>query len=141
MDSPTVEVRKFFFSSLFSFISIIFTIVISDENELRVADLLIKDSHKLPLAIAFIIAIPLSTIALPAFREAAKHYFGHFKWWGVPAAIYTSGSSADFLVDKLLKNKSNEDYFLEKDFDKMINWRTSLLMIYNAFNFNNYIKS
>ena len=105
MNSPTDEVRKFFFSSLFSFISIIFTIIISDENELVFADIIIKDSHKLPLAIAFIIAIPLSTVALPAFREAAKHYFGHFKWWGVPAAIYTDGDSGDVLIEKLLKNK------------------------------------
>ena len=105
MDSPTEEVKKFFFSSLFSFISIIFTIIISDESEFRFKDLLIKDSHTLPLAIAFIIAIPLSTVALPAFREAAKHYFARFKWWGVPAALYTSGKSGDFIVDKLLKNK------------------------------------
>ena len=105
MNSPTDEVKKFFFSSLFSFISIIFTIIISDESELRMADLLIKDSHKLPLAIAFIIAIPLSTIALPAFREAAKHYFGRFRWWGVPAAIFTSGKSGDVIIEKLLKNK------------------------------------
>ena len=105
MNSPTDEVRKFFFSSVFGFLSIIFTIIISDENELRVADLLITDSHKLPLAIAFIIAIPLSTIALPAFREAAKHYFGRFNWWGVPAVLFTSGDSGDFIIEKLLKNK------------------------------------
>ena len=105
MNSPTEEVKKFFFSSLFSFISIIFTIIISDENELRMADLIIKDSKKLPLAIAFIIAIPLSTIALPAFREASKHYFGRFKWWGVPAVIYTDGNSGNAVIEKLLKNK------------------------------------
>lgn len=105
MNSPTEEVKKFFFSSLFSFISIIFTIIVSEENELRLADLLIKDSHKLPLAIAFIIAIPLSTIALPAFREAAKHYFGRFRWWGVPAVLFTSDHNGDFIIDKLLKNK------------------------------------
>ena len=105
MTSPTEEVKKFFFSSMFSFISIIFTIIISDENELRFNDLLIKDSHKLPLTIAFIIAIPLSTVALPAFREAAKHYFGRFKWWGVPAVIYTSKNNGNFIIDKLIKNK------------------------------------
>lgn len=105
MNSPTEEVRKFFFSSLFSFISIIFTIIVSEENELRLADLLIKDSKRLPLAIAFIIAIPLSTIALPAFREAAKHYFGRFRWWGVPAVLFTTGNSGIFIIDKLLKNK------------------------------------
>ena len=105
MNSPTEEVKKFFFSSMFSFISIIFTIIISDENGLRMADLLIKDSHKLPLAIAFIIAIPLSTVALPAFREVAKHYFARFKWWGVPAAIFTSEDNGNFIIDKMLKNK------------------------------------
>ena len=105
MNSPTEEVKKFFFSSLFSFISIIFTIIVSEENELRLADLLIKDSHKLPLAIAFIIAIPLSTVALPAFREAAKHYFGRFRWWGVPAVLFTSDDNGNFIIDKLIKNK------------------------------------
>ena len=105
MNSPTDEVKKFFFASMFSFISIIFTIIISDENELQFADILIKDSHKLPLAIAFIIAIPLSTIALPAFREAAKHYFGRFRWWGVPAVIFTSKDSGNFIIDKLIRNK------------------------------------
>ena len=105
MNSPTDEVKKFFFSSVFSFVSIIFTIIITDENELQFADFIIKDSHKLPLAIAFIVAIPLSTIALPAFREAAKHYFARFKWWGVPAVIYTDGDSGDVVVEKLIKNK------------------------------------
>ena len=105
MNSPTQEVKKFFFSCAFSFTAIIMTIIMTDDNRLQITKALIKDSEDLALTIAFIISIPVSTIALPAFREFAKHYFSRFKWWGVPTVIYTHGNNANFIIDKLIKNK------------------------------------
>ena len=105
MISPTEEVKKIFFVCAFSFAGIILTIILGDQNELKLADFLIKDSSDLALSIAFLISLPVSTVLIPAFREVAKHYFGHFKWWGVPAVIYTHGDTADFIIDKLLYNK------------------------------------
>ena len=105
MNSPTEEVKRFFFATSFSFLAIILTIIFSDEKEISFTENLIQDSEDIALAIAFCVAIPFATIALPAFREFAKHYFSRFHWWGVPAVIYTSGNSADFIIDKLLKNK------------------------------------
>ncbi len=105
MNSPTDEVKKFFFASSFGILAIIFTIILSDKNEFIFAEKFIRDSGDIALTIAFIIAIPFSTIALPAFREFAKHYFSRFKWWGVPAIIYTNGDSANYIVEKLIKNK------------------------------------
>ncbi len=105
MNSPTEEVKRFFFATTLSFIAIIFTIIFSDTHEIQFAEKVIQDSKNLALVIAFCIAIPVATIALPAFREFAKHYFSRFKWWGVPAVIYTTGDSANVIIDKLTRNK------------------------------------
>ena len=107
MNPPTEEVKRFFFTSLFSFISIIITIIYSSKNQFQITDiLLVQDSNMIALIIAFSIAIPIATIALPGLREVAKHTFSHFRWWGVPAVVYTDGDSANFIIDKLLKNKN-----------------------------------
>ena len=105
MNSPTEEVKRFFFATSFSFLAIILTIIFSDETEITFTDNLIQDSEDIALTIAFCIAIPVATIGLPAFREFAKHYFSRFRWWGVPAVIYTNGDSANFIIDKLTRNK------------------------------------
>ena len=105
MNSPTEEVKKIFFACAFSFAAIILTIFLGDEKELKLADFLIKDSGDTSLAVAFILSLPAATIGIPAFREFAKHYFSRFKWWGVPAVIYTDGDTANFIIDKLVKNK------------------------------------
>ena len=105
MNSPTEEVKRFTFATTLSFIAIILTIIFSTENQIHIAYRLIQDSQALALVIAFCIAIPVASIALPAFREFAKHYFSRFKWWGVPAVIYTTGDSANIIIDKLRKNK------------------------------------
>ena len=105
MNSPTQEVKKFFFSCAFSFVAIILTIIISDDNTIQFTKALIKDSEDIALSIAFIISIPVATIALPGFREFGKHFFCRFRWWGVPTVIYTDGNEAKFIIDKLIKNK------------------------------------
>lgn len=105
MNSPTEEVKRFFFTTLFSFVAIIITIIYSKNEGLKYTNIIVRDSEDFALIIAFIICIPMATIALPGFREFAKHSFCHFKWWGVPAVIYTDGNSADFIIEKLLRNK------------------------------------
>ena len=105
MISPTEEVKKIFFACAFSFAAIILTIFLGDQKEIRVADLLIQDSKDVALAVAFIISLPAATIAIPGLREFSKHYFSRFRWWGVPAVVYTDGNTADFIIDKLIKNK------------------------------------
>ena len=105
MNSPTDEIKKFFFCIFFSFIAIILSLVFSNENHLELSDFLIKDSSSLAIIIAFIIALPVETIILPSFRELAKHYFCRFKWWGVPAVFYKSGDTSHFIIDKLIRNK------------------------------------
>ena len=105
MNSPTEEVKRFFFATLFSFIAIIMSIFMSDENEIQITKNIIKDSKSLALMAAFLIAVPFATIGLPGFREVAKHFFSRFKWWGVPAVIYTDGNNADFIIDRLSTRK------------------------------------
>lgn len=105
MNSPTEEVKKFFFCTCFSVIGIILTIFISDTNNHTLIDFIVKDSEDIAVSIALLITIPLSTILLPGFREFAKHTFGKFKWWGVPAVIYTTDNKGDFIINKLIHNK------------------------------------
>ncbi len=124
MNSPTDEVKKFFFCTFFSFLGIIFTILISDLNNSKFSEFIVRDSTDIGVVLAFLVALPFATIALPALREFSKHYFSRFKWWGVPSVIYCTGTSAHFIVDKLLKNpflgyhpaiiidsECNEEYF------------------------------
>lgn len=105
MNSPTEEVKRFFFATCFSFIAIILTIILSDQHDFRFVETFIQDSQDLALAFAFGISIPTATVALPAFREVAKRLFSKYKWWGVPAVIYTNGDSADFIIEKLSINR------------------------------------
>lgn len=105
MSSPTEEVKRFFFCTFLSFLGIILTIYLSDESGFGISNVIIKDSTDAAVSIAFIISIPFATILLPAFREFSKHYFSRFKWWGVPAVIYCTNTSADFIINKLIKNK------------------------------------
>ena len=105
MNSPTEEVKRFFFTSLFSFISIILTIILSRKEGFDLTKKIVQDSGTIGLIIAFSLSIPIATIALPGFREFAKHSFSHFKWWGVPAVMYTDGDSANFIIEKLLRHK------------------------------------
>lgn len=107
MSSPTEDVRNFFICTFFSFLSIIISILFSDNhNNITFAEIFIKDSKDFAISLAFIIALPFAIIILPGFREIAKHAFRKYKWWGVPAVIYCSGKDAYFIIDKLITNKS-----------------------------------
>jgi hypothetical protein len=42
---------------------------------------------------------------LPCTREIIKRIVQNKKWWGVPAVIYGTDSSADIIFNRLLKNR------------------------------------
>ncbi|QTQ11762.1 undecaprenyl-phosphate galactose phosphotransferase WbaP [Treponema parvum] len=90
MLNPADEVRHLAICSTFSFIGI--AVSISVESDERTA-----------IIIALILAAPVAAFLLPAMRELSRHMFAKRSWWGVPAVIYASGDSGDFVVSRLLK--------------------------------------
>ena len=109
MVSPSDEVRKLSICSAFCFIGIILSIIVQNGDgffSAAVAERILKDTSKKAAIFSFCLAIPFTTIFLPGFREVARHIYGHFKWWGVPAVIYTTGNSADTVIQRLLKRKA-----------------------------------
>lgn len=91
MASPAEDVKKFFICTFFSFMGIAISIFVEDNDE------------KFAVALALTLAVPIATVLLPGAREGAKHLFGNFKWWGVPAVIYSEGgTSGDFVIKRLL---------------------------------------
>lgn len=105
MNSPTEDIKHYFGCTFFSFIAIILTVYLANINEYTFLESIIEDSSGRAISLAFIIALPICTFALPAIREVAKHYFSKFRWWGVPVVIYTDKDSGDFIVEKLIKLK------------------------------------
>ena len=105
MNSPTEDVKHYFGCTFFSFLAIILSVYLADFNNLEIIGNIVKDSQKMAIAAAFLIAIPFATFALPGFREFAKHYFSRFNWWGVPAVVYLDGDNGYFIVNKLLRLK------------------------------------
>ncbi len=99
------EVRAYIISSFISFIIIFLSIVISSLSGFNFTRIIIRESQKLQICIAFMIAFICSAILLPAFREMAKRVFCKFKWYGVPAAIYSTDESCKEIADKLLSHK------------------------------------
>ncbi len=104
MIPPTEEIKKFSTATFFSFVAISLTIFIPKSENLFTI-YIIKDSNDFALCAAFCLAFIFATFLLPSFREFAKRCIQHKKWWGVPAVIYCTDSSAEFIVDRLLKNK------------------------------------
>lgn len=104
MIPPTEEVKKFSLCSAFSFGVIIFTVMLYDMGKLDMMKYLVTYSHKKAICFALLISIPTSSVLLPASREIFKHLFSKFKFWGVPTVVYTNGSSADNVINRLLKN-------------------------------------
>jgi Undecaprenyl-phosphate galactose phosphotransferase WbaP len=92
MLAPAEEVKRFAICSFFSFMGIALSITVETDN-------------RWPISIALILCIPFATIFLPAGRELARHIFAHFRWWGVPAVIYSSDGSADIIVSRLEKRQ------------------------------------
>ena len=104
MIPPTEEIKKFSAATFFSFVAISLTIFIPKTENLFTT-YIIKGSNDFALCAAFCLAFIFATFLLPSFREFAKRCIQHKKWWGVPAVIYCTDSSAEFIVDRLLKNK------------------------------------
>ncbi len=104
MIPPTEEIKKFSTATFFSFVAISLTIFIPKSENLFTI-YIIKDSNDFALCAAFCLAFIFATFLLPSFREFAKRCIQHKKWWGVPAVIYCTDSSAEFIVERLLKNK------------------------------------
>lgn len=107
MVSPAEEVKKFFLGTFFCFAGIVFTLFVPTSSKLAYTqDYLITYSDELRLSIALLLAIPISTLMLPAMRELVRHVFARFKFWGVPCVIYCTGDSADTIIRRLKKNRS-----------------------------------
>lgn len=90
MLDPADEVRHLAICSVFSFVGIALSITIETDD-------------RTAIVIAFLIACPLAIFFLPAMRELFRHVFANKNWWGVPAVIYATGNSGDFVVQRLLK--------------------------------------
>ena len=105
MITHTDEVKKFCLGNFFSTFAIILSIITSKQNDNLISKTIIKDSHVIPLIIAFYISFIISIILHPGFREFTRRFFCRFSWWGVPAVIYTTNGNADLILKRLTKNK------------------------------------
>ena len=99
----TEEVKKFCGATFFSFVAISLTIFIPRNDEFF-STYIIKGSNDIAICVAFMIAFIFATFLLPAFREFIKRCICRKRWWGVPAVIYCTDKSAEFIVSRLLKN-------------------------------------
>lgn len=106
MIPPEQEVKKYAFSTFFCFSGIIVSIIVGDLQHYGYTKFLKRGSHDLQLCIAFFIAFCVSTVILPALRELTKIFFKKFKWWGIPAVIYTDGTDAIPVIDRLLEHRN-----------------------------------
>lgn len=90
MISPADEVKKFCTCSFFSFAGIAISILVEDNED------------KFAVAVALFLSVPIATLLLPTMREIARHILGKYKWWGVPALIYCTGTSGNTVINRLL---------------------------------------
>ena len=91
--APQQEVKRFSLCTFFAFIGIAMSINI-------------ETRYRWPIATALVIAWPFATVLLPSGREYARISFGKRNWWGVPAVVYSKGTYAYAIVDRLLKNRN-----------------------------------
>lgn len=106
MISPSDEIRKLTISNIFAFAGICGAILMQGKRDIFDFTIsIVRDSTNHGVVYAFILAVPITTIVMPSFRELARHFFGHFNWWGVPAVLYCSGNSGDEVIERLLKRK------------------------------------
>lgn len=107
MISPTDEVRKFSVCSFFCFMGIASSVVISGLKDFEFTlNYLKQDSNSIVIFCVFLLAFVVATILLPGIREVARNLFAKCSFWGVPCVIYSSGSSADTIINRLIKNRA-----------------------------------
>ena len=106
MISPSDEVRKLSVCSIFCFLGICASIALQqEEGPFAFTYNIVRDSSNFGVLCAFAIAIPITSIGMPAARDIARHLFGKSNWWGVPAVIYCTGDSGNEVINRLLKRK------------------------------------
>lgn len=105
MIPPAEQIKKYSISSFFGFGSIVSFVLISSLTDSDPAAIIKSYTENTLMVLAFLLTFIFSILLLPTFRELAKRKFSKFSWWGVPAVIYCTNSSADAVLEKLNKNK------------------------------------
>jgi Undecaprenyl-phosphate galactose phosphotransferase WbaP len=106
MIPPTEQLKKISLSTFLCLLMIVVGLIISDVLDVNFSQkYIIKGSKDVAICIAFLVAYPLIIILLPCTREIIKRIVQNKKWWGVPAVIYGTDSSADIIFNRLLKNR------------------------------------
>lgn len=101
MISPAEEVRKYATGTFFSFAFIIFSAIFSHSQNWNFIHSIVSYTGDIPLLFAFIIAFIFSLFLLPGFRDLSRKIVAKYKWYGVPAVVYTNNMAADHVIDKL----------------------------------------
>ena len=91
--APQQEVKRFSLCTFFAFMGIAMSINL-------------ESRYRWPVALALVTGWPFATILLPSGREASRIFFGKRHWWGVPAVVYSKGTNAYTIVNRLLKNRN-----------------------------------
>lgn len=91
--APQQEVKRFSLCTFFAFMGIAISINM-------------ESTYRWPIAAALVTGWPFATILLPICREAARLSFGKKSWWGVPAVVYSKGTNAYTIINRLLKNRN-----------------------------------
>ncbi|MCQ2590770.1 MAG: exopolysaccharide biosynthesis polyprenyl glycosylphosphotransferase, partial [Treponema sp.] len=105
MISPAELVRKYATGTFFSFALIIFSILYSHTQDWVFMKAIVAYTQDVPLLCAFILAFIFSLFLLPGIRSLARKIFAGYKWYGVPAVVYTTDNAASAVIDKLLSKK------------------------------------
>lgn len=91
MISPVEEIKRFGICTFFSFVGIAISIFVDTNAE------------SIAVAVALMLAVPIATVFLPIARQAARFAFGRYRWWGLPAVIYCTGSSGDAVINRMIE--------------------------------------
>lgn len=99
------EVKKCTLSSFFTFLIIVLVILFVEMKDIQIKKAITKESGDLQIILALLLAFIFSVPLLPGLRAVSKHFFGKFKYWGVPVVVYCTNDSAKNVLDRLLANK------------------------------------
>lgn len=110
MTSPSEEVKKLFICNSLCLLGLSVTILIEFGQFNALTNFIdptkfIKSGERRGVICALLLSIPVSAIVHPATRELARHIFGKFSWWGVPAILYDTNGSSFEVCKRLLTRK------------------------------------